>query len=99
MPERERARLTRDELLAKVLALPAADREFILERIDENLASDPTVDRGGFAAPELAGAWAAEVQRRIEMIDKGLVRPLPADAALREAHALLAKRTTGRAAS
>jgi hypothetical protein len=84
----------RDELLAKVLALPASDREFIAERIDE------TIDRdAGFADPEFAKAWADEVARRIEMLDKGIVKPIPADSALHEAREQLERRRAGRAAS
>lgn len=89
-----RVRPARDELLAKVLALPASDREFIVERIDD------TIDRdAGFADPEVAKAWTDEVARRIEMLDKGLVKPLPADIALRQAREHLERRRAGRAAS
>jgi hypothetical protein len=84
----------RDELLARVLALPASDREFIAERIDETIDHD-----AGFANAEVAKAWADEVARRIEMIDKGLVKPLPADIALRQAREHLERRRAERAAS
>ena len=84
----------RDELLAKVLALSASDREFIAERIEETIAHDAC-----FASSELAKAWADEVARRIEMIDKGLVKPLPADIALRQAREHLERRRAERAAS
>jgi hypothetical protein len=47
----------------------------------------------------LAQAWTDEVERRIDMIDKGLVKPLPADIALREAREHLERRRAGRAAS
>jgi hypothetical protein len=85
---------SRDELLARVLALPASDREFIAERIDETIDHD-----AGFANAEVAKAWADEVARRIEMIDKGLVKPLPADIALRQAREHLERRRAERAAS
>jgi len=84
----------RDELLAKVLALPASDREFIAARIDETIDHD-----SGFVSSEVAKAWADEVARRIEMIDKGLVKPLPADIALRQAREHLERRRAERAAS
>jgi len=86
----------RDALLAKVLALPPADREFIAERIDETLDQETNVSQGAFATSELAQAWADEVERRIDMIDKGLVKPLPADIALREAREKLDRRRAGR---
>jgi len=95
MNESKSSAAARDDLLAKVLALPAADREFIAERIDETLEQE-TFSQSPFATPELAQAWADEVERRI---DKGLVKPLPADVALREAREHLERRRAGRAAS
>ena len=77
----------------------AADREFIAERIDETLEQEAGFSQSPFATPELAQAWADEVERRIDMIDKGLVKPLPADVALREARQHLERRRAGRAAS
>lgn len=99
MNESESSAAARDDLLAKVLALPAADREFIAERIDETLEQETGFSQSPFATPELAQAWADEVERRIDMIDKGLVEPLPADVALREARERLERRRAGRAAS
>ena len=90
---------SRDELLEMVLALPPADREFIAERIDETLEQESCLAQSAFTTPELARAWADEVERRIEMIDRGLVKPLPADVALREAREHLERRRNGRAAS
>lgn len=89
----------RDDLLAKVLALPPADREFIAERIDQTLEPETANGTSAFATPELARAWAEEVERRIDMIDKGVVKPLPADIALRKARESLERRQAGRAAS
>ncbi len=99
MNESESSAAARDDLLAKVLALPAADREFIAERIDGTLEQETGFSQSPFATPELAQAWADEVGRRIDMIDKGLVKPLPADVALREAREHLERRRAGRAAS
>ncbi len=99
MNESNSSAAARDDLLAKVLALPAADREFIAERIDETREQETGFSRSPFATPELAQAWTDEVERRIDMIDKGLVKPLPADIALREAREHLERRRAGRAAS
>lgn len=99
MNESESSAATRDDLLAKVLALPPADRAFIAERIDETFDREAGFSQSPFAKPELAQAWAEEVERRIDMIDKGLVKPLPADVALREAREHLERRRAGRAAS
>ncbi len=99
MNESKFSAAARDDLLAKVLALPAADREFIAERIDETLEQETGFSHSPFATPELAQAWADEVERRIDMIDKGLVKPPPADVALREAREHLERRRAGRAAS
>lgn len=99
MSESESSTNARDALLAKVLALPPADREFIAERIDETLGQGMEFSQGPFSTPELAQAWTDEVERRIDMIEKGLVKGLPADVALREAHDHLERRRAGRAAS
>ncbi len=99
MNESESSAATRDDLLAEVLALPPADRAFIAERIDETFDREAGFSQSPFATPELAQAWAEEVERRIDMIDKGLVKPLPADVALREAREHLERRRAGRAAS
>jgi len=99
MNESESSAAARDDLLAKVLALPPADRAFIAERIDETVDREVGFSQSPFATPELAQAWAEGVERRIDMIDKGLVKPLPADVALREAREHLDRRRAGRAAS
>lgn len=99
MNEFESSAAARDDLLAKVLALPPADREFIAERIDETLDREAGFSQSPFATRGLAQAWADEVERRIDMIDKGLVKPLTADVALREAREHLERRRAGRAAS
>lgn len=99
MNESKSSAAARDDLLAKVLALPAADREFIAERIDETREQETGFCQSPFATPELAQAWADEVERRIDMIDKGLVKPLLADVALREAREHLERRRAARAAS
>lgn len=99
MRESDSSNAARDALLAKVLALPPADREFIAERIDETLDQETNVCQGAFATSKLAQAWADEVERRIDIIDKGLVKPLPADIALREAREKLDRRRVGRASN
>jgi putative addiction module component (TIGR02574 family) len=99
MNESDSSDSARDALLAKVLALPPADREFIAERIDETLDKETEFSQGVFATPELAQAWADEVERRINMIDKGLVKPLPADIALGDAREHLDRHRAGRASS
>ena len=58
MNESESSAAARDDLLAKVLALPPADREFIAERIDETLDQETGFYQSPFATPELAQAWA-----------------------------------------
>lgn len=71
----------------------SSGREFIAERTDE------TIDRDdGFADPEVAKAWTDEIARRIEMLDKGLAKPLQADIALRQAREHLERRRDVRGA-
>jgi hypothetical protein len=89
----------RDELLARVLALPAADRAFFADQIDQAYTNSPDAFHGPLVSEQLAHAWAKEVERRIALIEQGVVSPVPADSALREAREHLKRLRAGRAAS
>lgn len=56
---------TREEIIQQVLALPAADRAYVAQRIDDSLVE------GAFASPEIADAWLREVESRAEAYDRG----------------------------
>jgi putative addiction module component (TIGR02574 family) len=58
----------RDQIAEQALTLPPEDRAFLAELLEESLSSN------GFATPELAAQWVAEVKRRVEAYDRGETR-------------------------
>jgi hypothetical protein len=56
---------SRDEVLQQALALAAEDRAFVAEALEESLTP------GDFATPEIAAAWADEIERRAEACERG----------------------------
>jgi putative addiction module component (TIGR02574 family) len=66
----------RDDIVKQALALEAEDRAFIADKLEESLTHE------GFATPEIAAAWAAEVERRIAAYDRGELQALPGDTAI-----------------
>lgn len=55
----------REQVLHDALALSADDRAFLAEQLERSLAD------GQFASPEVAAAWTAEIDRRIEAYERG----------------------------
>lgn len=66
----------RDEIVRQALGLEPEDRAFIAERLEESLTPR------GFATPEIAAAWAVEIERRIAAYDRGEIEALPGDTAI-----------------
>ena len=66
----------REQVLEKALSLSAADRAFVADALEQSLPHE------GFATPEVAAAWAAEVQRRIEAFERGDIKAVDADVAI-----------------
>jgi len=56
-------------LEATLLALPAEERARLAQRLLESLDRDPEVER----------AWAEEIRKRLDAIDRGEVELIPAD--------------------
>lgn len=75
---------TRDEILANALALSAEDRQIICERLEESLLTPEQQANGGFAAPELAQKWSAELDRRIEAYQRGEMKAQDSDSMMQE---------------
>ena len=48
----------REQVLHDALALAPEDRVFVLDELEHSL------NKGGFASPEIAAAWAREIERR-----------------------------------
>ena len=60
-----------DELTAKARALPAEDRARLAEDLLLSLQESPD--------PEVEAAWDEEIRRRIEDIDSGRAKLIPAE--------------------
>ena len=63
-------RWTRNEVLQQAMSLDVEDRAFVAEALEGSL--QPT----DFATPEIAAAWAKEIERRAEAFERG---EMPAD--------------------
>ena len=67
---------TVEELAQQALALGAEERVYLANVLEESLSN------GGFATPELAAAWSAEIDRRLAAYQRGETRATDADSAL-----------------
>jgi putative addiction module component (TIGR02574 family) len=56
---------TLDEVLEKALSLGVEDRAFLAEALQDSLKP------ADFATPEIAAAWAAEIERRARACERG----------------------------
>lgn len=74
----------REQVLQDALALPPDDRAFLAEHLERSL------DHGEFAAPEIAAAWTAEIDRRIAAYERGELQACDADASIKRMHGFLA---------
>jgi len=70
-----------EELSARVMALPAADRARLAEELLESLQAQ--------ADPEAEAAWDREIERRVTEIQSGAVRLVSADDVHAEARRLI----------
>jgi len=66
----ELTNLSRDRVLQDALTLAAEDRAFVAEALEASLQP------GDFATPEIAVAWAEEIERRAVASERG---EMPAD--------------------
>jgi putative addiction module component (TIGR02574 family) len=62
-----------------VMSLPRAERARLAERIIVSLDTDSDVEE----------AWAAEIRRRIDQIDRGEIELIPANEVIEEAQRLI----------
>lgn len=76
-----------EQLLSEVLALPDDQRQDFLNRLIEATGGGTR----GFATPQIAAAWDAEIARRIEEIDSGKVQLVPWKVVRRRMRAVGAK--------
>ena len=75
-----------EQVLQTALTLPPDDRVEIAESLILSLDEE--------RAAEVEAAWAAEIKRRIESIDKGEVQLIPADEVMRQMRARLNGKTS-----
>jgi putative addiction module component (TIGR02574 family) len=68
-------------LEAAALSLPKSERARLAERLIASLDDDSDVEQ----------AWAAEIRRRLDSIDRGEVETIPAEQVLAEARRRIAR--------
>ena len=75
------ANLSPHEIIASALQLPLAEREQIVEALQESLI-DETIDHGPEEPADVVeAAWSEEIARRIADIDSGRVKTVPSEEA------------------
>lgn len=79
----------RDQIAEQALALPPEDRAFLADLLEESLATE------GFATPELASEWVAEVKRRVAAYDRGESEALDLKTAMQSMREKLHERRSG----
>lgn len=57
--------LQREQILQEAMQLPPQDRAYVADVLEQSL------NNAGFASPELAEEWAAEIERRVAAYDRG----------------------------
>ena len=57
--------ISREDVLAQALSLPAADQEYVADMLERRIATTH------FSAPEIGELWAHEIDRRIASYDGG----------------------------
>jgi putative addiction module component (TIGR02574 family) len=73
--------LSTHEIITSALQLPLADRERIVDALQQSLI-DETIDHGPEDPPhEVEAAWSDEIARRIDDIDSGRVKTIPSEEA------------------
>lgn len=72
---------TREEVLKQALELSPADRGLLCFQLDESLIPPEQLAKGGFATPELAAKWSAEIDRRIEAMQRGEIATIDRETA------------------
>lgn len=67
---------TVEQLAQQALALEAGDRAYLVDVLEQSLAN------GNFATTQIAEAWAAEIDRRLNAYKRGESQPTDADVSL-----------------
>ncbi len=68
--------VNRDQIVEQALSLGPEDRAYVADALEQSLSS------GSFASPDIAAAWADEIERRLAAYDRGEIKAVDADLAL-----------------
>jgi hypothetical protein len=74
------------QILQEALALAPEDRAFVVDQVERRL------DKGGFASPEIAAAWAQEIGQRVAAYERREIQAEDADVVLPRMRRFLAER-------
>jgi putative addiction module component (TIGR02574 family) len=83
----------RDHILEQALALPPEDRFIVADALEQSLSDDT------FDSPEIAAAWAVEIERRLAEYDRGETTAISSDVVLENARKLLLEQRARKAQS
>ena len=84
---------SREQILQDALALAPEDRAFVVDQLEQSF------DKGGFASPEIAAAWAREIEQRVTAYDRGEIQAEDADVVLKRMRRFLAEHRSRKAES
>ncbi len=84
---------SREQVLQEALALAPEDRAFVVDQLEQSL------DKGGFASPEIAAAWVQEIGQRVAAYDRGEIQAEDAEVVLRRMRRFLAEHRLRKAES
>ncbi len=84
---------SREQILQDALSLAPVDRAFVVDQLEQSL------DKGGFASPEIAAAWAQEIGQRVAAYDRGEIQAEDADVVLQRMRRFLADHRRRKAGS
>ena len=82
-----------EQIAQQALALGPEDRAYLANVLEQSLTS------GGFATPEIAAAWSAEIDRRLDAHRRGEAQTTDADTALERIQQRLDEHRARKAAS
>ena len=82
---------TREQIAQQALALAPEDRTYIADLLESSLSN------GEFASQEVAAAWVAEIERRIDAYDRGATQATDVAVALERMRRTLEEHRTRKA--
>jgi len=74
---------TAQDVYEIICGLNTEERQELMAMLEQN-------QDDGWASPEIKLAWVDEVERRVQLLDSGQMKTVPAEEALSEAHRRIA---------